>query len=569
MIQVDDSLENKIEKDGDKDYHSDEVSVDYLPGVQKVEAVTLVWSKKAVYLTYAWIWVCFFMLAFQSAIGNNVINYAYGDFEAAPQIATANILATIIGGVLKLPIGKMLTIWGRTEGFLVFVGIYLLGIVILASCNGPDSYAAGYVLYWIGYDAIYLILDVFIADTSGLENRAFSFAFASTPFICTAFTGPLAAESFLKMTTWRWAYGAFAIIMPFVFVPLAVIFKFYQKKAAQMGLLKNDVSGRSTLQSIVHYFHEFDVVGCFIIMAAFILFLLPFSLENYGRAQYKSATFIAMIVIGVLLFPVFYIWEKYFARTHFIRWQLLGQRTVLGACCVAAITNFSFYCWDLYYYNFCIVVYDLTVTMAGYMSQIYNVGSCFWGVVFGVWVRLTKTFKYTCLFFGLPLLMLGAGLMIRFRGQESNIGLIVMCQIFIAFGGGTLVIGQQMAVMCAASIDSIPMMLSLVSLFASIGGAIGSAVSAAIYTNTFPDALYNALPDSSKADASSIYLGGYLVQLTYPMSSDIRNAINDAWGVSQRNGAIAACCILALAIPSIAVWKNFNVNNKRNKGTVF
>mmetsp|Transcript_6472 Transcript_6472/g.8122 ORF Transcript_6472/g.8122 Transcript_6472/m.8122 type:complete len:464 (-) Transcript_6472:222-1613(-) len=462
----------------------------------------------------------------------------------------------------------MLTIWGRAEGFLVFVGIYLLGIIIIAACNGPNSYAAGYVLYWIGYDAIYLILDVFIADTSGLKNRAFSFAFVSTPFICTAFTGPLAAESFLKMATWRWAYGAFAIIMPFVFVPLAVVFKFYQMKAAKMGLFKNDESGRTTLQSIVHYFHEFDVVGCFILMAAFVLFLLPFSLNNYGRAQYKSATFIVMIIIGVLLFPVFYIWEKYFARTHFIRWELFGQRTVLGACFVAIITNFSFYCWDSYYYNFCIVVYDLSVSYAGYMGQIYNVGSCFWGVVFGVWVRLIKTFKYTCLFFGLPLLMLGAGLLIRFRGQESNIGLIVMCQIFIAFGGGTLVIGQQMAVMCAAGIDSIPMMLSIVSLSASIGAAIGSAVSAAIYTNTFPDALYDALPDNAKANATSIYLGGYLEQLTYPVGSDIRNAINHAWGVSQRDGAIAACCILVLAIPAIAVWKNFNVDKKANKGTV-
>ncbi len=98
---------------------------------------------------------------------------------------------------------------------------------------------------------------------------------------------------------------------------------------------------------------------------------------------------------------------------------------------------------------------------------------------------------------------------------------------------------------------------------------IGSSVSAAIYTNTFPDALYDALPENAKANATSIYLGGYPVQLTYPLASDIKNAINDAWGVSQRNGAIAACCILALAIQAIAIWKNFNVENKRNKGTVF
>lgn len=198
------------------------------------------------------------MLAFQSSIQSYATVAAYADFETAPAITTASILASIIGGVLKIPIAKTLNLWGRAEGFMVFFGVYLLGIIILAACTGPNSYAAGYVLYWIGYDAIYIILDIFMADTSGLRNRAFAFGFASTPFICTAFTGPLAADSFLAHSTWRWAIGAFAIIQPFVFVPLAVAFKFYQRKAEKMGLFKREPSGRNTLQSIIHYIHEFD-----------------------------------------------------------------------------------------------------------------------------------------------------------------------------------------------------------------------------------------------------------------------------------------------------------------------
>lgn len=127
------------------------------------------------------------MLAFQSAIGNNVIAYAYADFAAAPAISTAGILASIIGGVLRLPIAKVLNIWGRAEGFLIFVLVYILGIIVIATCTGPNGYAAGYVLYWIGYDAIYFILDVFVADTSGLRNRAFAFGFVSTPFIASTY----------------------------------------------------------------------------------------------------------------------------------------------------------------------------------------------------------------------------------------------------------------------------------------------------------------------------------------------------------------------------------------------
>lgn len=151
-----------------------------------------------------------------------------------------------------------MNIWGRSEGFLVFIGVYLLGLVILASCNNPTAYAAGYVIYWVGYDAIFLILDVFMADTSGLRNRAFAFGFASTPFICTAFTGPIAAQSFIKLASWRWAYGTFAIVAPCVFLPLAGTFKFYQRKAERMYIYRPEPSGRSTLQSIVHYIKEFD-----------------------------------------------------------------------------------------------------------------------------------------------------------------------------------------------------------------------------------------------------------------------------------------------------------------------
>ncbi|KAK2069054.1 hypothetical protein P8C59_003661 [Phyllachora maydis] len=538
-------------------------------GVQKAEAAALVWSKTAVRATYAWIWVCFFMLALQAAIGNNVIYHAYSAFSTAPEVATASILANIVGGVLKLPIAKTLNLWGRAEGFLVFVGIYILGIIVIASCSGPHGYAAGYTLYWVGYDAIYFIMDVFIADTSGLRNRAFALAFASTPFVCTAFTGPLAAQSFLAMTSWRWAYGAFAIIMPVVFVPLAVVFKYYTIKANKMGLFIPPSSRRTTLQSMLHYLHEFDVVGSVLLMAAFVLFLLPFSLQTYGRSTYNSATFVAMVIMGILLFFVFAAWERFGARAHFIRWELFKKPTVLGACLLSAVLFFSFFAWDQYFYYFVQVVYDLSISNTGYMTQIYNVGSCFWSVVFGVWVRQTRHFKWTCLFFGLPLLGLGAGLMVHFRGtQGQSIGYIIMCQIFIAFGGATLTIGEDMAVMAASDRDGVPMMLAVISLCSSLGGAIGNAVAAAVYTNTFPKALLEALPAGAKGNFTVIYTGGSTTQMLYPPGSPTRNAIDYAWSYSQKCNSIAATAILVLAIPAVLLWKNYNVDRKQNKGVL-
>ncbi|KAI5365877.1 Putative major facilitator superfamily, MFS transporter superfamily [Septoria linicola] len=563
-----DTLSLEAQNEEEIQQHPDQVTADAHKGIQKAEAAALVWTKPVLYATFAWIWVCFFMLAFQSSVMSYASVAAYSSFSTAPAYTTAQILATIIGGVLKLPIAKLINIWGRTEGYVTFFFIYLLGILIIASSNGVNSYAAGYVLYWIGYDAVYLILDIFVADTTGLRNRAFAWGFISTPFICTAFTGPLAADAFLATTTWRWAVGAFCIIQPVVFLPLAGIFKFYQKKAEKMGLLKKEDSGRSVLQSFVHYFHEFDMVGCVLLMLAFILFLLPFSLQSYGRADFSSATFIAMVVIGLCLFPVFYIWERYFARVHFVRWELVRERTVLGACILAAVLYFSFYSWDLQYYNYVKVTYALPVKYAGYMSQIYNIGSCFWSVVFGAWVYATKRFKYTCLFFGLPLMFLGSGLMVHFRGGDHGIGYVVMCQIFIAIAGGTLVIGEDMAVMTAADREGVPMMLSIIYLASNIGGSIGTAVSTSIYGNTFPSALARALPADLQGKVSELYLGGYLTQELFVPGTVERTAINYAWGQTQYYSCISAVAVLVLGIPAIAIWKNYRVDKQQNKGVM-
>ena len=211
-----------------------------------------------VQLQFNRIWICFFMLALHSSIGGNLINYVFSDFALAPQVSTAYILSAIIGGVLKLPVAKTLQLWGRAEALLVSIAVYIVGMILLAACNNANAFAAGYVIYWVGYYMVYLILDIFVADTSGMRSRAFAFAFASTPFICTAFTGPLAATHVRLNSGWRWGYGIFCIVQPVVLCPLALVFKFYEKKAIKMGIWEHRSSGRTTMESIIHYVHEFD-----------------------------------------------------------------------------------------------------------------------------------------------------------------------------------------------------------------------------------------------------------------------------------------------------------------------
>jgi hypothetical protein len=147
-------------------------------------------------------------------------------------------------------------------------------------------------------------------------------------------------------------------------------------------------------------------------------------------------------------------------------------------------------------------------------------------------------------------------------------GYIVMCQIFIAFGGGTLVIGEQIAVMAATSHQYVAVVLAVEGMFTSIGGAIGSTVAVAIWTGIFPDRLQRYLPAESAADFDLIY-GDLTQQISYEVGSPTREAIARAYGDAQRIMLISSTVVLVLAILGVAIWRDINVKNfKQVKGTV-
>ena len=54
---------------------------------------------------------------------------------------------------------------------------------MMAACKNVETYAAAQVFYWVGFNGMAYVLDVFMADTSSLKNRALVFAFSTTPYM--------------------------------------------------------------------------------------------------------------------------------------------------------------------------------------------------------------------------------------------------------------------------------------------------------------------------------------------------------------------------------------------------
>lgn len=437
---------------------------------------------------------------------------------------------------------------------------------MMAGCNNVKTYCAAQVFYWVGYNGIDFTITIFIADTTKLKNRAFILAYTSSCYIATVWAYGPAAESILNTIGFRWGFGIWAIIIPVVCSPLFGLLYYYQLKAVKVGLIpKREKSGRTFWQSVVFYGKEFDVIGIFILALGLALFLLGFNLYSYQKNEWRSPLIICFLIIGGLLIISFGIWE-YFAPVSFIPWELLTNRTVIFTYSMAAVMYCSFYIWDSYFFSFIIVVFNLSTARATYITNIYSIGSCFCALVVGVIIRCYGRLKSIALFWGVPITMLGCGLMIKYRSPDSNLGLIVMCQLFIAFGGGALVICEQMTVMAVSAQQYIPAVLAMEAMVIAIGEAVGQTIAGAMWTGIFPKKLAEYLPADVQDQLLSIY-GSLTVQISYPRGTAAREAIDRSYGDTQRLMCIAATCIYATCIFSTLLLKEVNVKEiKQVKG---
>lgn len=215
------------------------------------------------------------------------------------------------------------------------------------------------------------------------------------------------------------------------------------------------------------------------------------------------------------------------------------------------------------------MVVSLSVAHASYVVQTYTVGSVLTSIAVGLWIRYTGRYKPVCLYLGIPLSILGLGLMINFRQPGVDVGYIVMCQIFVSFAAGIIIICDEIAIMAAASHQHIAIVLAVLGVFSNIGGAIGLTVAAAIWQGVFPNKLAEYLPASELPNLVTIY-EDIKVQLAYPVGSPARLAIQHAYGDAQKMLLIAGTAVWALGIIAVVMWRDIKVIGiKQVKGHVF
>lgn len=274
-----------------------------------------------------------------------------------------------------------------------------------------------------------------------------------------------------------------------------------------------------------------------------------------------------MLVLGVVCLIAFGLSEKFMAPVPFLQWEIVRSRTVMGACALDVCYQVSYACWYYYYTSFLQVNSGQSLQTAGYIANIFDVVSGIWLFAVGFLIKRTARFRWM-LYWAVPLYMLGQGLMIYFRRPDQSVGYLIMCQIFLAFAGGAMIIVQQVAVLAASDHQNAAGALAFLGVFGNVGGAVGGSVSGAIWQGTLPGALQRFLPADTVDQWADIYEDLEL-QLSFPKGTETRYAIEKAYSLAQSHMVIAGTAIMALSLVWMFVIKDLRLDRKQTVGVLF
>ncbi|KAM5523951.1 siderophore iron transporter mirb [Fusarium oxysporum f. sp. phaseoli] len=564
------SIERNSEKNHDRPDVNDHAFVQ--AGVRQVEAITAVWSTRMLWTVFVLLYFINIIDAVLQHVQSSLTPYVTSTFAQHGLLATTGVVSSIVGGVCQLTIAKVIDIWGRGQGYAVMLVLCVVGLIVKATCDSVEMYAAAHTLYWVGHIGIGYIITVVLADMTTLQNRTIMFGINTTPSIVSTFAGPKIAELFLQKVNFRWAFGGFSIILTAFSLPILAVFFLHQRKAISLGVIEKEAVKRSAWGSTVYYFWQFDTVGLFLVTAGWSLLLLPFSIARSAPQGWTAGYIIAMIVLGVLILIASIYWERSFARIPFFPWRFLKERTVWASCLLNGLMFMSVFVWEAYYTSYLQVVHSQSVRDAGYISGTFNVFSSFVGPFVGLMIRYTNDYKWTSMA-GVPFAALGSALLVHFRRPDTNIGFLVMCQVFTGVAIGIWGLTAQLALMASVRHQEVAIALAMSGLFGSIGVSLGFTVAGALWTNIVPANLYEALPEDSK-NLTSILFGDIREQLSYPIGSPVRDAVIMAFQDAQHKMVIVGACLVPFMLACIFVWKKIDLRKRQqeegqSKGNIF
>lgn len=152
-----------------------------------------------------------------------------------------------------------------------------------------------------------------------------------------------------------------SFIVPFVALGLISFFAWSSFRAKRAGLMDGIPSAWTLLirpKQWVHLFWVMDLPGLVFLAGSLALILLPLSLGGGSAAKWRTPDVITPLVIGVLLMPVFAVWEWKFARHPIFPFKVMKDKHVMLILVYNLLKNIAGSTRDSYLYYTLVVSFN-------------------------------------------------------------------------------------------------------------------------------------------------------------------------------------------------------------------
>ncbi|KAF2164861.1 hypothetical protein M409DRAFT_37019 [Zasmidium cellare ATCC 36951] len=509
-------------------------------GVARIEAMKIVQGRTGRWAMWIGVVVMLTYYQFDNALLYNYRTYAASTFNQISLIATLNTAATIVFAVTKPPIAKLSNVFGRGETYLFCALCYIIGYIMCASSSSFGVYAGSVIISQVGQTGFNILNDTIIADITSMRKRALALSLIFTPFLITPWISGIIVQDVVRPggIGWRWGVGMFAIILP-VCVPILVgPMLYYQRKARKKNIVLTEKMTPLQLAS------QIDLVGSFLLVAGFGMFLIPFSLAGSTPSKWSTGWIIALIVLGAACIGLLLVYEGKVAAHPILPPRYFTSLTIIICSVIGGLDAFGVGVTHTYLYTWATVARGFGPRDATYFTYVNGVVSAFVSIIGGLIVMKYRRYKWL-LVLGSGVRLIGYGLMIRLRGANNSVVELYIVQAVQGAGSGLIDILIVVAAQIVVPHAELAQVTSFVLLLSFIGSSISSAVAGGIYSGTFKSALRNHLgPSVSESTIDQIF--NSITQGIPPAGSTERQQVSAAYSDVLRYMTYAALGVAVL-----------------------
>ena len=538
------------------------------PGVVRIEALTSVITRVDRCFIFFGIFIVAYAYGLDGTLRYTYQPYATSSFKSHSLLAAINVLRAVIAAAAQPTAGKIADVFGRVELICLSVFFYVIGTIVEAVATNVKTFAAGAVLYQIGYTMVILLLEVIIGDITSTRARLLFSYVPALPFIINTWVSGNIASAVLAKTTWKWGIGMWCIIYPVCAMPLIISLLVVGRRAKRAGAVdkyKTPFAMLGWKQFTTQLFWQLDMVGIILVIATFALILVPLTLAGGFTEQWRTAHIIAPLVVGVCCIPGFVLWELW-APHPLVPFRLMKDRAVWGPMGIAVLLNFTWYMQGDYLYTVLVVAFDFSVTSATRITSLYSFVSVITGAILGLIVFKVRRLKIFILA-GTVLFLVAFGLLIRFRGDASGSSKsgVIGAQVLLGLAGGMFPYPAQASLQAYLKHEHLAVMTGIYLATYNVGSAFGNTVSGAIWTQVLPSELASRLAQfGNETLAATTYENPFGVVAEYPVGTPERAAIIEAYKHAQRLLTITGICLCVPLIAFAFTLKNPKLNDKQN-----